>query len=176
MMSEIISKDKENEYKQYLALHRNYVTKAFEWFQENLPNIFEHGGLNYKVDIEMNVLFHDASKYLDAEFFPYMEYFYGSGENQEEFDKAWLIHIHKNPHHWQYWLLYEDEGDVKALDMDYPYIIEMICDWWSFSFKTGNLKEIFSWYEDHKHVIKLSDKTENLVKKILTLMEEKLDE
>ena len=54
------------------------------------------------------------------------------------------------------------------LDMEYPYIIEMICDWWSFSWETGDLFDIFDWYEEHKHNIKLSKKTKRTVEDILS--------
>nr|DAE02562.1 MAG TPA: hypothetical protein [Siphoviridae sp. ctmYS12] len=30
------------------------------------------------------------------------------------------------------------------MDMPYNYIIEMICDWWAFSWNKGNLQEIFN--------------------------------
>ena len=42
--------------------------------------------------------------------------------------------------------------------MPYDYILEMICDWWSFSWQSGDLYEIFKWYEDHSKYIKLAPK------------------
>ena len=54
------------------------------------------------------------------------------------------------------------------------YIIEMICDWWSFSFKKGDLKEIFNWYEEHEKYMKLSDYTRRRVCAILSLIKSKL--
>ena len=51
----------------------------------------------------------------------------------------------------------------------------MVMDWWSFSWKSGNLYEIFSWYEDHKNSIKLNPKTAYTVDKILSLIKNKLD-
>ena len=56
------------------------------------------------------------------------------------------------------------------------YIIEMICDWWSFSWKKNNLWEIFEWYNDHKDYMKLSDYTRMKVEKYLGLIQEKLKE
>ena len=41
-----------------------------------------------------------------------------------------------------------EHGELETiLEMPYDYIIEMICDWWSFSWQSGNLYEIFKWYE-----------------------------
>lgn len=91
---------------------------------------------------------------------------------------AWLHHIHENPHHWQYWVLVNDdpeEGAI-ALDIPYKYVIEMICDWWSFSWKTGNLYEIFDWYDAHKNHMILSEYTRELVEEILEKIKVKLDE
>jgi hypothetical protein len=43
----------------------------------------------------------------------------------------------------------------------------MICDWWSFSWKKGQLNEIFSWYNEHKKHMKLSSATREKVETIL---------
>ena len=52
----------------------------------------------------------------------------------------------------------------------------MICDWWSFSWKSGNLHEIFDWYKMHeKHMI-LSDYTRKTVEDILDKIKNKLAE
>lgn len=62
------------------------------------------------------------------------------------------------------------------LDMPHRYIIEMICDWWAFSWKKGNLFEIFSWYDEHKAYMKLSDKTRTTVEDILAKIKNKLED
>lgn len=88
-----------------------------------------------------------------------------------------MRHIHVNPHHWQHWVLINDDpkqGTI-CLDMPYNYIIEMICDWWSFSFKTGNLSEIFNWYDERKTHILLSDDTRETVEDILGKIREKVE-
>ena len=58
--------------------------------------------------------------------------------------------------------------------MDYPYIIEMICDWWSFSWAADNLFLIFYWYDKHKDNIMMSDKTRTTVEDILDKIYNKL--
>jgi hypothetical protein len=45
------------------------------------------------------------------------------------FDRAWLAHQHRNPHHWQHWLLREDDGKTKVLLMPVEYVDEMVADW-----------------------------------------------
>lgn len=66
-----------------------------------------------------------------------------------------------------------NEGEV-ILDMPYNYIIEMICDWWSFSWQKGDLGEIFNWYDEHSDYIKLSPKTRKTVEDILEQMRDRL--
>ena len=78
---------------------------------------------------------HDLSKLLPSEFIPYARYFYGKyGKSAQEkinqkFDIAWLKHIHRNKHHWQYWVLRKDDGDTIPLKIPRKYQLEMICDW-----------------------------------------------
>ena len=94
---------------------------------------------------------HDLSKLRPDEWGPYAENFYGTKKRGEYFDLcalygcpelapwgttvgdlfnlAWLKHQHRNPHHWQYWILREDDGGTFPLPMPTPYRLEMLCDW-----------------------------------------------
>lgn len=154
-------------YNQYLQEHKANVAKAFYWLLENTPYLIVG---DYERQITAD---HDASKSDPEEYEAYDEYFYGdnkSNEVKEQFNKAWLHHIHNNPHHWQYWILTGDdpkEGEL-VLDMPYNYIVEMVCDMWSFGFKENNLNEIFDYYNEHKKWMKLSDDTRGLVQYILS--------
>ena len=58
--------------------------------------------------------------------------------------------------------------------MPYGYIVEMICDWWSFSWESGDLYEIFDWYEYNKKKIKFSRKTRAEVEEILDILYKKI--
>ena len=167
------------EYDDYLEQHKGNVRKGFEWIRDNLPELII-GDRDYEWQICFN---HDASKTKIDEYDAYDSYFYGEGEEKsqqviDEFNKAWLLHIHRNPHHWQYYVLINDdpnEGEI-VLDMPYHYILEMICDWWAFSWAKGNLNEIFSWYEERKEYMKLSEYTRSTVESILEKIKMKLDE
>ena len=59
--------------------------------------------------------------------------------------------------------------------MPYEYVIEMICDWWSFSHKSGKLYEILDWYETHKERMILHDNTRKIVEDILYKIKNELD-
>lgn len=167
------------QYDEYLQEHRSNCMKGLEWLRANLPDLLIMG-----YDYEGQMLEHDRSKNEADEYVPYDNYFYGGNrsyamkqEAKVEFDKAWLKHIHRNPHHWQHWVLVHDEPNeaTTAIDMPYSYIIEMICDWWTFSWKSGNLNEIFKWYDAHKDYMVLSFNTKCTVEHILACIKEKLE-
>lgn len=167
-------------YDDYIIEHRKNVFKAFQWLEENIPGVLSADEIKNEAR-HLCEFEHDASKYCIDEYDAYDAYFYGgnrSYEVVENFNKAWLHHIHNNPHHWQYWVLINDDPEEgeKILDMPYAYIIEMICDWWSFSWKQGKLDEIFSWYDEHKKHMKLSEYTRQRVEVILNEIKNKLSD
>jgi hypothetical protein len=104
--------------------------------------------LNHKVNVFVECwneglyfqgITHDLSKFSPTEFFPYAKRFF-SGEQLSEEDElkwkhAWLHHQHKNKHHWEYWVV--DPINKIAVPMPRKYLIEMVCDWRSFSRKWG---------------------------------------
>ena len=170
------------EYDLYLEQHKNNVRKGFEWLEDNLPELFEIVSADEHAQMRHEICFeHDASKIMDDEYDAYDAYFYGGNRSYAvvtDFRMAWLRHIHRNPHHWQHFVLINDEpkeGEI-IMDMPYRYIIEMVCDWWAFSWKSGNLYEIFNWYDKHKDYMKLSLVTEAKVETILGYIRGKLDE
>lgn len=168
------------EYDLYLDQHKENVRKGFYWLKHNLPEVLEDwdddGRLEYQICET-----HDESKSHPMEYDAYDRYFYSNNRSYhvvETFRFAWLRHIHHNPHHWQHWVLINDdpnEGEI-ILDMPYCFIIEMICDWWAFSWAKGDLREIFKWFDDHKDYMKLSKKTRKVVESILEKIHVRLDE
>ncbi len=163
------------QYDLYLEQHKVNVLNGFRWIQEYLPDLAD-GAAEWQIEFA-----HDESKSHPDEYEAYDAYFYGGNPSYEvvqNFNKAWLLHIHRNPHHWQYWVLINDDPEEgeKILDMPYNYILEMICDWWSFSWQKKDLFDIFNWYAEHKDYMKLSNQTRKTVEKILRQMKEKLTE
>lgn len=168
------------EYDRYLKNHKENVAKGFHWMQENIPVLVRIA--KTEAVCEWNICYaHDESKTKADEYDAYDAYFYGNNKSHkvvQDFNMAWLKHIHRNPHHWQHWILVNDdpgEGTI-VMDMPYKYIVEMICDWWAFSWAKGNLNEIFSWYDEHKAHMQLSEKTRETVELILEDMKKKLEE
>ncbi|WP_231687657.1 DUF5662 family protein [Bacillus sp. CHD6a] len=82
---------------------------------------------------------HDLSKFSSKEFVPYAKKFFSdrelSAEDEMKWKYAWLHHQNKNKHHAEYWVV--DPQNKTALPMPRKYLIEMVCDWRSFSRKWG---------------------------------------
>ena len=89
-------------------------------------------------------LIHDLSKFMPNEFIPYSEFFYGkksvdpkdatgyykpTDTGDLNFDMAWLRHQKRNKHHWQWWVLPNDDGGFKVFEMPEIYRLEMLADW-----------------------------------------------
>jgi hypothetical protein len=82
------------------------------------------------------LIIHDWSKLTPAEWTAYVQRFYGgrpgvpvTGDDAPAFRAAWLHHQHRNPHHWQHWVLRQDDGLLVALQMPEPFVREMVADW-----------------------------------------------
>lgn len=125
-------------------------------------------------------IIHDWSKLLPSEFFPYAKYFYGNYKSiqefngdvrnkylssgcykeriDEKFDFAWLLHQKRNRHHWQWWLLREDNGGVKILDMQPKYRCEMFCDWLGAG-RAQRAGPVWEWYDANMEKMQLSEDT-----------------
>jgi len=128
--------------------------------------------------------FHDMSKFSWQELKAYANFFYGKGSQQQKgyevkddpsrkyaqdaFDKAWFHHIHNNPHHWQYWILREDAGKTKILQMPYKYIVEMVCDWAGASRAIRGKCDVVAWYRTQKEKIKINLHTRRLAEAMLS--------
>lgn len=96
------------QYDQYLTQHRSNVKRGFDWIAENLPELLVDG-FDYGWQIEFA---HDKSKDEQDEYEAYDAYFYGGNRSyavMQNYQKAWLLHLHRNPHHWQYWILINDD-------------------------------------------------------------------
>ena len=162
-------------YDEYLIRHKENVVKGMMWIKDNLPEYITG-------DEEWLATFqHDSSKTSQEEYDAYDANFYGRNKSWvvvSEFKKAWLHHIHNNPHHWQHWVLINDEAaeGTECIPMPLEYALEMVCDWWSFSWNSGNLTEIYDWYVEHKDNMKLHYNTRIFVEDLIDAIMVKLEE
>jgi hypothetical protein len=165
-------------YDSYLHAHRTGVGTGLMWLMNNLPELTDNLTDPEKWEIQFH---HDMSKNLPDEYDAYDNHFYGINKSfaaVNAYKVDWLTHIHRNPHHWQYWILINDdpaEGTV-VLEMPYRYVLEMVCDWWAFSWSCGDLHTMFTWWASHKDHIQLHPKTLELLETILAAIDAKLKE
>jgi Family of unknown function (DUF5662) len=131
------------EYAAYVARHKWFVLLA---------------GLKTGAPI-WRLLIHDWSKLTPAEWSPYVRNFYTDRKDQAAFDRAWLHHQHRNPHHWQHWLLREDDGDTKALPMPESLVREMVADWMGAGRAITGKWDVVSWYAKNRSKIVLESGT-----------------
>jgi hypothetical protein len=98
----------------------------------------------WKEGLYIQGITHDLSKFSPKEFFPYAKKFFSDGElsaeDEMKWKYAWLNHQRKNKHHWEYWVV--DPNNKQALPMPRKYLVEMVCDWRSFSRKWGRKVKI----------------------------------
>ena len=158
----------QEEYRKYIEEHKGRVSQFADWLKENLSELFDEVDSDAFDEI---IKEHDESKYSEEEFEPYAQKFYKQDEYGKPleyipgWDEAWKHHWAHNEHHPEFWL-----GE----DMPYIYILEMLCDWGSFSIASGNMKELSDFYynkardDEEKN---LSDNTKIIIEEIL----EKID-
>ena len=163
------------QYDEYICSHISLVNKALEWIIDNCPKAVESFSKRELAVTRDAARHHDTSKRDPIEYDAYDNYFYGE-KDENAFNFAWLHHIHNNPHHWQHWVLINDDDGTVALEMPKHFALEMIADWWSFSWRSGNLYEVFDWYEKRKNRIMLHPNTREYVESVLAEIREKLDE
>jgi uncharacterized protein DUF5662 len=134
-------------YAKYLARHKWFVFVA---------------GLRLGVPL-WRLIIHDWSKLLPCEWFPYVKSFYGlqprSDSTKRAFDQAWLHHQHFNPHHWQHWVLREDSGDTKLLEMPENFVREMVADWCGAGRAITGKWEVGVWYRKNALRIQMNPAT-----------------
>jgi hypothetical protein len=127
-------------------------------------------------------LTHDLSKFLPSEWIPYRNFFYGKyhsvyefhgdvrndmlihgvtfkEEVDDAFNYSWLKHIHRNPHHWQHWILHYDNGTVEARKIPEKYLREMLADWIGAGLAITGKKDIKEWYYKNRDNIVMHPKS-----------------
>ena len=85
-------------------------------------------------------------------------YYKPTDTGDKDFDFAWLLHQKRNRHHWQWWILPEDDGGVKILPMPEPYRTEMICDWLGAGRALGT-PSVNAWYKKNGSKMQLHPDT-----------------
>lgn len=117
-------------------------------------------------------LIHDLSKFRPTEWGPYARTFYGTDGRSRyvetrEFNKAWLKHQHRNPHHWQHWLLQLDSGGVLTIEIPRKYVREMVADWMGAGRAITGRWDYAEWYHRNWDKIQLHPNTRAFVEALI---------
>jgi hypothetical protein len=121
-------------------------------YWKNFVKILRHKYYVFMCGIELDVslwqlLIHDLSKFSPAEFIPYAKYWEGGardGQGKVNFDRAFLHHLHHNPHHYEHWILHGT-----PVPMPDKYIVEMIADWGGAGMAYSGRFDLKEWLEKH---------------------------
>ncbi len=177
--------------KKLLEQLRSIVKVYFQYFKYVLVHkyfVFV-AGLKTEAPIWL-LLIHDWSKFLPSEFIPYAQYFYNKERQavealdaisdfglaelapfgyyiKDHFNVAWLYHQRRNPHHWQYWYLMQDNDPSFPLPMPEKYAREMVADWAGAGRAITGKWETAAWYEKNKKRILLHPDTRLFVETLL---------
>jgi hypothetical protein len=141
----------------------------------------------WRLGILWRGIVHDLSKFAPSEWLDYAQYFYGDNSEEglnaigtfglaelapfgyyakDRLNVAWLLHQKRNRHHWQFWVLQEDSGQLIAVPMPDKYRREMLADWKGAGRALGK-PDTRAWYEANKHKMLLHSQTRDWIEKRL---------
>jgi len=144
-------------YAEYLA----YLIKHKYWVFQML----------FQKKLYIQAIMHDISKFYPSEFDLYARYY--ATKKRMNITKAWHLHLHRNKHHWQYWLFIDNEGNMKAFEMPEKYVIEMIADWYAVAIMEGGYNKleqrVAEWYFSRQNKILLHQNTKKFVEDIISV-------
>lgn len=86
--------------------------------------------------------------------------------NDFEYDYAWLRHLNRNPHHWQYWAGING-STILPLRMPKKFVLEMVADWRGANLANGGNGDAFQWYFKNVADIHLHPDTRNEVEELV---------
>ena len=157
-------KTQEQNYLDYINEHLSNIQTAWDNMKIQLGD-FLSTDLISRVDRLVSI--HDLSKFTNAEFDGYRQWYYpadGEEKSADLYNSAWKHHYTNNPHHWQYW----KDKDGVPLDERIPYIIEMVVDWTAMGYKYND--KPWEYYEKEKGNIVLSDDAREYLEKLLNIL------
>lgn len=165
-----------SEYDEYLNQHITGVLRS--WDEILKPELEAHPSLYGVTDDDILqcdnfIRLHDQSKYEPEEYSAYGQWWYprpGQEKDEDAYNRAWLHHQHNSPHHWQHWVIRKDSGKEMVLDMPANFVMEMLCDWHSFSLSDPK-DTAKNWWDKNQENMSLSSATKSLVKKLIKIMD-----
>ena len=111
-----------------------FIIKAILHTKKILTHKFYVVGAMIDMGMPLRGLTHDISKFSPVEFFESVKYYQGNcspidaAKEDKGVSKAWLHHRGRNPHHYEYWVDYLDDGGRGQI-MPFKYAVEMVADY-----------------------------------------------
>lgn len=136
---------------------------------------------------------HDWHKFLASEWAPYVAYFYGPTVKLKDsepddyryfsarapvdlaFDRAWNMHQKRADHHWQYWVLIMDSGEIRPIQMSQIAACEMVADWFGAGRAITGKWSAKLWYFKNMSNITLHPRTREFVETLLEKTQKQFD-
>lgn len=113
----------------------NIVKKVFLHTRTILRHKRQVLKMCFKFGLYKQGIFHDISKFNPKEFLTSVK-FYQGGRSPIEAEKeikgysiAWAHHHNKNPHHWLYWVDFNNVNEITPMKIPYKFALEAIADW-----------------------------------------------
>jgi len=154
----------------YFGIDEITAKKYIKTLEDHIKYVQEAGK---QIGVEEDQLaVHDDSKWTEFEFPGYAMHFQGGGA-PDEFSKAWLHHIHWNPHHWQHWLFSDGytpkNSNVEngAVEMPHHFALEMIADWMGASMAYTQSWDMSDWLVKNIPKIKVHSNTADYLRGVL---------
>ena len=122
-------------------------------------------------------LVHDLSKWRLDEFIPYANalanppkgdevgHYDSTDSGNKKLDYARQLHYKRNPHHWQFWAIPMDNGELKLWEIPHKFRLEMLCDWWGISMALGKEGKSKTWYQENKNNLQFHPETRKWIEK-----------
>lgn len=151
---------------------------ALRMYKKYFLYVFRHKWFVFLECVKLGIIWrgivHDNSKFLPSEAIAYANYFsspnstsnggfHDPKQSLEYFNVAWLKHQHRNPHHWQHWILVQDDEAPVVLPMPEVCRKEMLADWIGAGKAQGHGNDLKEWYGKHKDQMKLHPDTRNWI-------------
>lgn len=164
-----------------LGFNYNWYGVTVEQVESYLLSLFAH--VEYVRDAgrklgisDKQLAQHDTSKFTLHELPYYARNFHGDKQDPDGFARAWLHHIHHNPHHWQHWIFPDSftpmGSDVRSgvVEMPQEHAIEMVADWMGASMTYTGSWDMAEWLTKNTPEIRVHPKTATYLTGVLDSM------
>lgn len=135
----------------------------------------------WKTGLYWQGLVHDWQKFSPTELFPIALYYFGPWQKGQH--PEWLLeqkkiathhHFRYGPHHWQHWVLVDDQGQQQVLEMPERFAREMLADWRGVGYAKHGYDDSLSFYSENRDKIILHPSTRQFVERELGRSVEKV--